>query len=121
MIEGKKKRLARCARARVRYPSLPTPYTLPYTYTPFYNFRRLIGLHSIAPYSIQRLCMFSAMDCTFQTEISTATLVSQYIVQRSTQEAEMVLIYSLAANAKASSIRTISERYRKYLFRLYLP
>ena len=44
---------------------------------------------------------FSAMDCTFQAEIVIAALVSQYIVQRLTQEAEMVFIYSLAANARS--------------------
>ena len=44
---------------------------------------------------------FSAMDCTFQAEIVLAALISQYIVQRLTQEAEMVFICSLATNARS--------------------
>lgn len=65
------------------------------------SFGRLIGLHSNACHSIQCLCIFSAMDCTFQAEIILVAIVSQYIVQRLTQEAEMVFIYSVAVNARS--------------------
>lgn len=42
--------------------------------------------------------LFAAMNCTFHADTVIVALVSQYNVQRLTQEAEMVFIYSLATN-----------------------